>query len=320
MLIPALYCIPLSCIAQSDTALYVIQLYTGQTYSGRIVKQDSASVYFKKEGQEVLIVEQSNIKFLNAKTPKTERTAAKAEPGNAIADTTEDETFTDITLEAGTYACFIVTLAGDTQYGKMGVRSDEKIVDFQRVLRFINKEQKVILYRPAQLRSFTFIYQDEHITFESLENTLNIEVVAADNVLYYDVARANSFFFQRITTGYYHLYYLRRIRLQGIQRVNSTSKNGNSSILTSYSIQTDRYNNTSDEQLPLTTYPLNRYAVKRGNGKLVIMEEKKMADFFQDNPVLKSKILSKIYRYKNMPEVVKEYNRWKEDVTTIQRY
>lgn len=222
----------------------------------------------------------------------------------------------DLEIDSGYYQGAVITLKNDTVWGSVVVYGRNAITYLQLSVTFISKLGNKYIYKPADLRGF-IIYKDSvALAFESLENDLAMEVVPRNAGFDMEAAaiKSNRYFVQRLVSGPCTLYYVRRAREQGTQKIYSNSNHGN--IAGIPSVNTVKYVNEQGENIedPASVgfYLKYFYCIKKNGGRLIYIHPKKAPTCFSDNRDIMVKISEGIYEYADMEKIVTEYNAWKE--------
>lgn len=228
----------------------------------------------------------------------------------------------DLEIDSGYYKGAVITLKNDTLWGNFIVYGRNAITYLQLSVTFISKLGDKYIYKPADLNGF-IIYKDSlALAFESLENDLAMEVVPRNAGFDMEAAaiKSNRYFVQRLISGPCTLYYVRRAREQGTQKIYANSGYGVTNV------STVKYVNSEGEQKEdpgsVGFHLKYFYCIKKNGGRLIYIPQKKAPTCFADNRELMHKISDGIYEYTDMEKIVTEYNAWKEHnaVNTEQRY
>jgi hypothetical protein len=232
----------------------------------------------------------------------------------------------DLEIDSGYYQGAVITLKNDTVWGSIVVYGRNAITYLQLSVTFISKLGNKYLYKPADLNGF-IIYKDSvALAFESLENELAMEVVPRNAGLDMEAIaiKSNRYFVQRLVSGPCTLYYVRRAREQGTQKIYSNSGYGN--IAGIPGTNTVQYVNSEGEQkedpASVGFHLKYFYCIKKNGGRLIYIRQKKAPTCFSDNRDIMVKISEGVYEYADMEKIVTEYNAWKERYhnATEQRY
>ena len=225
------------------------------------------------------------------------------------------------------YDGFIVMNNTDTVTGKLIMPLDSVVV-LETIMKFIIGDS-VYRYPPGTIKGFAYWIGADTFCFESLPNDLYLEVVVEENpfsVTSYPI-RGLNFFFQKVVDGYYSLYYLNNVRIQGSMKSVITGYGniptyGNQRMPTWQSTSyLDEDLQEAEKQKGISAKTDSYYAVKTRNGSLIVIQPKKAPLCFADDKVLMHKIATKVYGYRNMPEVVREYNDYRnKQLITPVRY
>ena len=260
--------------------------------------------------------------------PNSEATLNPTAGKKRIAEAAAQGKFTpeDLEIDSGYYQGAVITLKNDTVWGRFVVSGRNAITYLQLSVTFISKLGNKYLYRPADLNGF-IIYKDSvALAFESLENELAMEVVPRNAGFDMEAAaiKSNRYFVQRLVSGPCTLYYVRRAREQGTQKIYGKSNYGNVAGIPSFN--TVQYVNSQGEpkEDPASVgFHLKYfYCIKKNGGRLIYIRQKKAPTCFSDNYDIMLKISEGVYEYADMEKIVTEYNAWKERYqnATEQRY
>lgn len=236
----------------------------------------------------------------------------------------------DLEIDSGTYKGAVITLKNDTVWGSIEVQPYTGIIYLQLQVTFIAKSGNKYLYKPADLNGFIICENALCLAFESLSNDLMMEVIPRGADITGDLIpiKSSRYFVQRLLSGPYTLYYARRAREQGTQKIYSNDNAGVYGTPT-YGVSNMRsvkYVNEQGENIEdaasVGFHLKNFYCIKKNGGSLIYIKPKKTPTCFANNKELMYKISEGTYEYADMEKIVTEYNAWKETQvnSTEQRY
>lgn len=224
-------------------------------------------------------------------------------------------------INSGVSKGAVITLRNDTVYGQILVDSLDGITKLQTQLTFISSRNTTFLYKPADLKGF-IIYKDtipNH--FESVPNKLYMEIVPAiiaENKLPNGISDT-SYFIQKIISGYYTLYYVRRAREQGTRMINEKDAPivhvgplalGVARPQVTY-LNADNRSKSNKESVGFRIKDF--YCLKNKEGEMTYLDRKAAPTCFSDNLMIMRKVEAGLYLYEDMEAITAEYNRWKEE-------
>lgn len=209
----------------------------------------------------------------------------------------------DIRVFEGSYKGFVVTNKLDTVNGKIVLQEKEDIRHLQTFVRFLTVYNNQYLFRPGEIKQFGLFLGKDTLLFESLNNDFNGEVVIKGLLTTGNAVRANAFFAQKLVNGYCNLYYMRKIRMQGVQRrVNTLTYNTPGPDFRDDDGQVVKSENG------LNGVEQDYFCIKKETGTVKVVDPEGNGDFFADCIELMKKIYSHQYTYNDMPQIVLEYN------------
>lgn len=266
--------------------------------------------------------------------PNREATLNPTAGKKRIAEAAAQGKFTpeDLEIDSGSYTGAVITLKNDTVWGRIEVQPGTGIIYLQLQVTFIANSGNKYLYKPADLNGFIICENTLCLAFESLSNDLMMEVIPRNADISGDLipVKRTRFFVQRLLSGPSTLYYVRRAREQGTQKIytndnNLFSLNGTPSYSVT-NITTVKYVNEQGENIESSAsvgfHLKNFYCIKKNGGSLIYLNPKKTLSCFSDNLELMHKISDGVYKYADMEKIVSEYNAWKGRYqnATEQRY
>jgi hypothetical protein len=216
------------------------------------------------------------------------------------------KTFNDPELEQGQYSGFVISSKADTAFGKILLKEEEGTGNLQILVRFTSLKGEEYLFKPGAIKGFSVFASPDTLCFESVPNSFNAEIAMGGLLAANEGIRSDSFFLEKLCSGYYNLYYIRDARIQGTHF--SYYYNGHGGI---DSKMRDEDEGQVTKQNGLSGFPQNYYCVKRTDGPLLVINPKKGGAFFMDNSELIEKISKGTYQYNDMLQIVTEYNEWK---------